>query len=59
MWLKAAALLILEAFEEPAWYKSVGKTDDGGIMLFHKMPGRLLKRISNQGNVAFIHSGTC
>ena len=52
--IKAAALLILESFEEPAWYKSAGKTDDGGIMLFHKMPGRLLKRISNQGNVAFI-----
>jgi Rad3-related DNA helicase len=52
--IKAAALLILEAFEDPAWYKSAGKTDDGGIMLFHKMSGRLLKRISNQGNVAFI-----
>ena len=52
--IKAAALLILEAIDDPAWYKSAGKTDDGGIMLFHKMPGRLLKRISNQGNVAFI-----
>ena len=52
--IKASALLILEAIEDPAWYKSAGKTDDGGIMLFHKMPGRLLKRISNQGNVAFI-----
>ncbi len=52
--IRAAALLILEAIDEPAWYHSAGKNSDGGIMLFHKMPGRLLKRISNQPNVAFI-----
>ncbi|NCV40088.1 MAG: hypothetical protein EBW11_05930 [Betaproteobacteria bacterium] len=52
--IRAIALLILEEIEEPAWYKSIGITDDGGIMLYHKLPGRLLKRIANQPNVSFI-----
>jgi len=51
---RAAAALILEALEEPAWYHSAGMTDDGGIALYHKMPGRLLKRVSNSPNVAFV-----
>jgi Rad3-related DNA helicase len=51
---RAAAAMILEALEEPAWYHSAGMTDDGGIALYHKMPGRLLKKISNQSNVAFV-----
>jgi Rad3-related DNA helicase len=51
---RAAATLILEALEEPAWYHSAGMTDDGGIALYHKMPGRLLKRVSNLPNVAFV-----
>jgi len=51
---RAAALMILEATLEPAWYHKAGRTDDGGIMLYHRMPGRLLKRISNQKNVVFI-----
>ncbi|MGH8435161.1 MAG: DEAD/DEAH box helicase, partial [Pseudomonas sp.] len=52
--VKAAALMILEAVAEPAWFYQAGVTDDGGIMLFHKMPGRLLKRIANRNEVAFI-----
>jgi Rad3-related DNA helicase len=52
--IKAAALMILEAIDEPAWFHKAGKTDDGGAMLYHRMPGRLLKRLSNQSNVAFI-----
>ena len=52
--VKAAALIILEAIDEPAWYHSVGVTDDGGVMLFHKMPGRLLKKVANRKSVAFI-----
>jgi Rad3-related DNA helicase len=51
---RAAAVMILEALDEPAWYHNAGKTDDGGIALFHKMPGRLLKKIANRSNVAFI-----
>ena len=52
--IRAAALLIQEELEEPAWFKQVGVTDDGGVMLFHRLPGRLLKRIANRPNVAFI-----
>lgn len=50
----AAAALILEAIEAPVWYHSAGMTDDGGIALYHKMPGRLLKRVANQSNIAFV-----
>ncbi len=52
--LKAAALMLLEAIDEPAWYYKAGLTDDGGAMLFHKMPGRLLKKVANRKVVAFI-----
>ncbi len=52
--VKAAALMILEAIEEPAWFHQAGVTDDGGIMLYHKLPGRLLKRIANRSEVAFV-----
>lgn len=52
--VKAAALMILEAIEEPAWFHRGGVTDDGGIMLYHKMPGRLLKRTANRSEVAFV-----
>lgn len=52
--VKAAAMMIVEAIEEPAWYHAAGVTDDGGIMLFHKLPGRLLKRTANRNDVAFI-----
>ena len=52
--VKAQALMILEAVQEPAWFHKTGVTDDGGVMLFHQMPGRLLKQVANQKNVAFI-----
>ena len=51
---RAAARIIIEALEEPAWYHTAGLTDDGGIRLFHRLPGRLLKKISNGNKVAFI-----
>ena len=52
--VKASAIMILEAIEEPAWFYKAGLTDDGGVKLFHKMPGRLLKKIANRNKVAFI-----
>ena len=52
--VKAQALMILEAVQEPAWFHKTGVTDDGGVMLFHQLPGRLLKQMVNQNNVAFI-----
>ena len=51
---RAAAKLILEAIDSPAWYHTAGVTDDGGIALHHRLPGRLLKKIANQPNAAFI-----
>jgi hypothetical protein len=51
---RAAARIILDAIEQPAWYQSAGLSDDGDIMLTHKLPGRLLKKISNLANVAFV-----
>ena len=52
--VRARAIMITEALGEPAWYHTVGITDDGGITLYHRLPGRLLKRIANRGNVSFI-----
>ena len=52
--LRGRASLIAEALGDPAWYKKVGINDEGGVTLWHRMPGRLLKKIANQSNVAFI-----
>ena len=52
--LRAAAKVILEALEEPAWYQSAGFDDQASIVLNHKLPGRLLKKVSNRSNVAFV-----
>jgi Rad3-related DNA helicase len=50
---RAAARMILEALKEPAWFHQAG-IDGGGIVLWHRLPGRLLRRVANQPNVAFI-----
>lgn len=52
--VRARALIIKEALDEPAWYHETGLSDDGEIRLYHRLPGRLLKRIANKGNTAFI-----
>jgi Rad3-related DNA helicase len=52
--IRAAAAIILEVCKEPAWYRTVGRTETGALALFHRLPGRLLKRIANNGNVAFV-----
>ncbi len=52
--IRAAARIILDAIEEPAWYQSAGISDNSDIMLTHKLPGRLLKKFSNLSNVAFV-----
>jgi len=51
---RAKAKIILEALAEPFWFMSAGLDDEGGIVLYHKLPGRLLKRIANQRNTAFV-----
>lgn len=40
---KAAATAILRALAKPAWYKVVGKDDNGDLVLTHRMPGRMLR----------------
>lgn len=52
--IRAASKMILEATDEPAWYHTAGVTEEGGIALFHRLPGRLLKKIANRNNVAFV-----
>lgn len=52
--VKARAKIISEALSSPAWYQKVGVNDDGDIELVHRLPGRLLSKIANKGNVAFI-----
>ncbi len=52
--IRAAAKLMLEVLANPAWFHSCGQDEDGGIALSHKLPGRLLKKISNRPNTAFI-----
>lgn len=52
--IRGRARMLKEALDEPAWYRKAGVDDEGGIALRHRLPGRLLKRLSNQGNVAFV-----
>ena len=51
---KAAAKIILEAIQNPTWYQKGGFDDAQNLVLTHHVPGRLLKKLSNQHNVAFI-----
>lgn len=52
--LRVAAKLMLEVLAQPAWFHACGKDDAGGLVLTHKLPGRLLKKISNRPYTAFI-----
>ena len=52
--VRARAIIMEEVLADPAWFHKVGIDDDGGLFLFHRLPGRLLKRVANRGNVAFI-----
>ncbi len=52
---RAKAKLIAEAAYEPEmWFRRVGMTEGGGIALKHRLPGRLLKKISNRASTIFI-----
>ena len=60
---KAAARVMLEILAEPVGYASVGIDDDGNARLHHRLPGRLLKKVSNRASTVFIsatlsHNGT-
>lgn len=53
--IRAKAKIIAEIAGEPeVWYKRVGMTDDGGVAVIHRLPGRLLKKIANRPSTIFI-----
>ena len=55
---KAAASAILRALDKPAWYKVVGKEEDGALLLKHRMPGRMLRTLVNDVPRSIFTSGT-
>lgn len=52
--VRASARVMLEVLADPQPWQRVGLDDQGSIALTHKLPGRLLTRISNRPDVAFI-----
>lgn len=55
---RAAASAIIYALEHPAWYREVGKEDNGALTLKHRMPGRMLKRLITESPRCIFTSGT-
>ncbi len=55
---RGAASAILYALEHPAWYKEVGKDESGALLLKHRMPGRMLKKLVNESKRCIFTSGT-
>lgn len=55
---RAAAALIVYALEHPAWYKVVGREEDGSLTLKHRMPGRMLRRLVEEAPRCIFTSGT-
>lgn len=51
---KAAARVMREILAEPVGYASVGIDSDGNARLHHRLPGRLLKKVSNRASTVFI-----
>lgn len=51
---RGIARLILDHMSEPLGYASAGRTDDGGVALTHRRPGRMLKRVSNKPSTVFV-----
>lgn len=51
---RARAKLCLKALANPAWFWTVGYDEDGAIVLYHRLPGRLLKKVANRPSVAFV-----
>jgi len=55
---KAVAIAIQRALAKPAWYKVVGKDDNGDLVLTHRMPGRMLRPLINDIPRCIFTSGT-
>lgn len=52
--VRAAAKVIKEVLQgEEVWFRKAGMTDDGGVALYHRLAGRLIKKISNRPTTVF------
>lgn len=56
--IAGAARAIVRALEHPAWYKEVGKEEDGSLTLKHRLPGRMLKALIEDCHRCIFTSGT-
>ena len=52
--VKAACRGMLDALDDPVWYQSVGKDEDGALRLVHKLPARVLKRLLTHQRLVFV-----
>jgi len=52
--LQGRAKLICEAIEQDVWFAKAGMTDDGGVAVYSRLPGRLLKKVSNRPSTVFV-----
>lgn len=52
--VRAAARVMLEVLADPQPWQRVGLDDEGSIVLSHRLPGRLLTKVANRADVAFI-----
>lgn len=52
--IRAAARLMLEIKAEAPRYAEVGLDDEGNAVLWHRLPGRMLKKISNRASTVFV-----
>lgn len=51
---RGIARLVLDHLREPLGYAPAGLTDDGGIAINHRRPGRMLRRVSNRPETVFV-----
>lgn len=52
--MRAAARAISKAMERPAWYKKVGRDDDGDLRLVHQLPARMLRPLFDHPRLSFV-----
>ena len=52
--IRAAARAISKAIERPAWYKKVGRDEDGDLRLVHQLPARMLRPLFDHPRLSFI-----
>lgn len=52
--VRAACRGMLDALDDPVWYQSVGKDEDGALRLVHQLPARVLKRLLTHQRLVFV-----